>query len=84
VALGQVLTVTVGLILLCVVFGILNRRSFRQKHSTTLLKAGLRGACLIGIGRAYVLITGNMSFPSGSVVVGIVDDDQARRLMTKG
>lgn len=64
---GQVITVTVGLILLCIVFGILNPNFFSGKNVANLLRQ-IAPVLLIGIGQSYVLITGNIDLSIGSVV----------------
>ena len=78
---GQVLTVTVGLILLCVVFGILNPTFFSGRNINNLLRQ-IAPILLIGIGQSYVLITGNIDLSIGSVV-GMSTMISAT-LMTKG
>jgi len=64
---GQVLTVTVGLIILCIVFGILNSTFFSGRNVGNLLRQ-IAPILLIGIGQSYVLITGNIDLSIGSVV----------------
>jgi len=64
---GQVLTVTVGLIMLCIVFGILNPAFFSGRNIGNLLRQ-IAPILLIGIGQSYVLITGNIDLSIGSVV----------------
>jgi len=64
---GQVLTVTVGLIILCIVFGILNPTFFSGRNVGNLLRQ-IAPILLIGIGQSYVLITGNIDLSIGSVV----------------
>lgn len=64
---GQVLTVTVGLIVLCIVFGILNPSFFSGRNVGNLLRQ-IAPVLLIGIGQSYVLITGNIDLSIGSVV----------------
>jgi len=78
---GQVLTVTVGLILLCAVFAILNPIFFSTKNLSNLLRQ-IAPILLIGIGQSYVLITGNIDLSIGSVV-GMSTMISAT-LMTKG
>ncbi|MCR5288380.1 MAG: ABC transporter permease [Treponema sp.] len=78
---GQVLTVTVGLIVLCVVFGILNPTFFSGRNMNNLLRQ-IAPILLIGIGQSYVLITGNIDLSIGSVV-GMSTMISAT-LMTKG
>jgi len=64
---GQVLTVSAGLIILCIVFGILNPTFFSSKNVGNLLRQ-IAPILLIGIGQSYVLITGNIDLSIGSVV----------------
>lgn len=64
---GQVITVTVGLIILCIVFGILNPIFFSGRNISNLLRQ-IAPILLIGIGQSYVLITGNIDLSIGSVV----------------
>lgn len=64
---GQVITVTVGLIILCLVFGILNPTFFSGKNIENLLRQ-IAPIIIIGIGQSYVLITGNIDLSIGSVV----------------
>ena len=64
---GQVITVTFGLVILCVVFGILNPTFYSSKNVANLLRQ-IAPILLIGIGQAYVLITGNIDLSIGSVV----------------
>ena len=78
---AQVLTVTVGLILLCIVFGIMNPIFFSSRNVANLLRQ-IAPILLIGIGQSYVLITGNIDLSIGSVV-GMSTMISAT-LMTKG
>jgi len=64
---GQVLTVTAGLIVLCIVFGVLNPSFFSGRNVANLLRQ-IAPILLIGIGQSYVLITGNIDLSIGSVV----------------
>ena len=64
---GQVLTVSIGLIILCIVFGILNPIFFSSKNISNLLRQ-IAPILLIGIGQSYVLITGNIDLSIGSVI----------------
>lgn len=64
---GQVLTVTVGLIVLCIVFSILNPTFASSKNIGNLLRQ-IAPIILIGVGQSYVLITGNIDLSIGSVV----------------
>ncbi len=78
---GQVVTVTVGLILLCIVFGILNPSFFSGRNIANLLRQ-IAPVLLIGIGQSYVLITGNIDLSLGSVVG--MSCMVSATLMTKG
>lgn len=64
---GQVVTVSVGLIVLCIVFGILNPSFFSNKNVVNLLRQ-IAPTLIIGIGQSFVLITGNIDLSIGSVV----------------
>lgn len=64
---GQVVTVAVGLVILCIVFGVLNPTFFSGKNIGNLLRQ-IAPILLIGIGQSYVLITGNIDLSIGSVV----------------
>jgi ribose transport system permease protein len=64
---GQVLTVTIGLIILCVVFAFLSP-SFSSPRNVGNLLRQIAPILLIGIGQSYVLITGNIDLSLGSVV----------------
>lgn len=64
---GQVITVTIGLIILCIVFGILNQSFASSKNIGNLLRQ-IAPIILIGIGQSFVLITGNIDLSIGSVV----------------
>lgn len=64
---GQVLTVTVGLMVLCIVFGFLNPTFASSKNIGNLLRQ-IAPIVLIGIGQSFVLITGNIDLSIGSVV----------------
>ena len=64
---GQVVTVSVGLIALIIVFGILNPNFFSSRNVSNLLRQ-IAPIILIGIGQSYVLITGNIDLSIGSVV----------------
>ena len=64
---GQVVTAAFGLVILCVVFGILNPIFFSGRNVGNLLRQ-IAPILLIGIGQSYVLITGNIDLSIGSVV----------------
>lgn len=64
---GQVITVTFGLIAMSIVFAILNPNFFSSKNLPNLFRQ-IAPILLIGIGQSYVLITGNIDLSIGSVV----------------
>ncbi|MBO7393128.1 MAG: ABC transporter permease [Abditibacteriota bacterium] len=64
---GQVFTVTVGLLVLFAVFSCINYNFCSERNISNLLRQ-LAPILLIGIGQAYVLITGNIDLSIGSVV----------------
>ncbi len=78
---GQVITVAFGLILLCIVFGILNPIFFSGQNIGNLLRQ-IAPILIIGIGQSYVLITGNIDLSIGSVVG--MSCMLSATLMTKG
>ena len=51
---GQVITVSVGLVVLCIVFGIINPVFFTYRNISNLLRQ-IAPTLLIGIGQSYVL-----------------------------
>ena len=64
---GQVITVTGGLIILCIVFSILSPSFYSERNVGNLLRQ-IAPILIIGIGQSYVLITGNIDLSIGSVV----------------
>jgi ribose transport system permease protein len=64
---GQVVTVTAGLIVLCIVFAVLNPSFYSGRNVGNLLRQ-VAPILIIGIGQSYVLITGNIDLSIGSVV----------------
>lgn len=64
---GQVITVTVGLVVLCLVFGTINPMFFTYRNVANLLRQ-IAPILLIGIGQSFVLITGNIDLSIGSMV----------------
>ena len=64
---GQVVTVFAGLVVLCIVFGILNPTFFNGRNVSNLFRQ-IAPILLIGIGQSYVLITGQIDLSIGSVV----------------
>lgn len=64
---GQVITVAVGLILLCVVFSLLNPLFLSGRNISNLTRQVVP-ILLVGISQSYVLITGNIDLSIGSVV----------------
>lgn len=64
---GQVITVTIGLVILCIVFGLLSASFYSERNVGNLLRQ-IAPILIIGIGQAFVLITGNIDLSIGSVV----------------
>lgn len=64
---GQVVTVAVGLVVLCIVFGIMNPTFFSGRNVGNLLRQ-IAPILIVGIGQSYVLITGNIDLSIGSVL----------------
>jgi ribose transport system permease protein len=64
---GQVITVGFGLIVLCMVFGMINPNFYSGANITNLLRQ-IAPILLIGIAQSFVLITGNIDLSIGSVV----------------
>ncbi len=64
---GQVATVTIGLIILCAVFSYLNPL-FMSERNLQNLSRQIVPILLVGISQSYVLITGNIDLSIGSVV----------------
>ena len=78
---GQVLTVSAGLVVLCIVFGIINPTFFSTRNLGNLLRQ-IAPFILIGIGQSYVLITGNIDLSIGSVIG--MSTMLSATMMTKG
>ncbi len=64
---GQVITVTVGLVILCVVFSFMNGNFLSPMNTSNLLRQ-IVPFLIVGIGQSYVLITGNIDLSIGSVL----------------
>ena len=64
---GQVITVTVGLVILCVVFSFMNPNFLSPMNTSNLLRQ-IVPFLIVGIGQSYVLITGNIDLSIGSVL----------------
>ncbi len=64
---GQVVTVTVGLIVLCLVFSSLNEM-FLSSRNIHNMSRQIVPILLVGIGQSFVLITANIDLSIGSVV----------------
>ncbi len=64
---GQVISVTMALLLMCVAFSLLNPKFMTQRNITTLLRQ-VAPILIIGMGQSYVLITGGIDLSIGSVV----------------
>jgi len=78
---GQVITVSIGLVILIIVFGFLNPNFFSNRNISNLLRQ-IAPIILIGVGQSYVLITGNIDLSIGSVVG--MSCMVSATLMTKG
>lgn len=64
---GQVITVAIGLLVMCIVFGAINPMFFTYRNVANLLRQ-IAPTLLIGIGQSFVLITGNIDLSIGSIV----------------
>jgi ribose transport system permease protein len=64
---GQVITVTIGLIVLCIVFQILSNDFFSPINMGNLLRQ-ISPILIIGIAQSFVLITGNIDLSIGSMM----------------
>lgn len=78
---GQVITVSGGLVVLLLVFSFLNPNFFSQRNISNLLRQ-IAPIILIGVGQSYVLITGNIDLSIGSVIG--MSCMVSATLMTKG
>ena len=78
---GQVVTVTIGLIVLLVAFALINPNFWSPTNRTNLLRQ-IAPILIIGIAQSYVLITGNIDLSIGSVVG--MSTMVAAPLMSKG
>ncbi len=78
---GQVFTVTFGLILLCIVFSFLNP-TFLSGRNLSNLSRQIVPILLVGISQSYILITGNIDLSIGSVLG--MSCMMSATLMTKG
>lgn len=63
---GQVVSVTVALIVMVIVFGLLNPSFWSANNMTNLLRQVVP-ILIIGIGQSYVLITAGIDLSIGSV-----------------
>ncbi|MDF2941955.1 MAG: permease component of ribose/xylose/arabinose/galactoside ABC-type transporter [Herbinix sp.] len=63
---GQVISVTVALIIMVIIFGIINPLFFSGNNSANLLRQ-VAPILIIGIGQSFVLITGGIDLSIGSV-----------------
>ena len=77
----QVVTVFIGLIVLCIAFGIINPLFFSSRNLSNLLRQ-IAPIVLIGIGQSFVLITGNIDLSIGSIVG--MSAMMSATMMTKG
>ncbi len=64
---GQVLSALAGLIVLCIIFSIINPNFMSPANILSLLRQ-ICPYLLVGIGQAYVCITGNIDLSIGSVM----------------
>ncbi len=64
---GQVFTVSIALVLMCMVFALLNENFWSQRNILSLLRQ-VSPILIIGMGQSYVLITGGIDLSIGSVV----------------
>lgn len=64
---GQVLTVSCGLLVLCIIFGILNPNFYSGKNIANLMRQ-IAPFIIVGIAQSFVLITGNIDLSIGSVL----------------
>lgn len=64
---GQVVTVTIGLLVICAVFALINPNFLKGPNIAILLRQ-IAPILIIGIGQSYVLITGNIDLSIGSVI----------------
>ena len=64
---GQVITVGIGLVVLCIVFGLINSSFYGSRNAANLLRQ-IAPYLIVGIGQSYVLITGNIDLSIGSVL----------------
>jgi len=64
---GQVITVSSALVVMCIVFGIINPNFFSAKNISNLVRQ-VAPILIIGIGQSFVLITGNIDLSIGSLV----------------
>jgi ribose transport system permease protein len=63
----QVITVTIGLVIICAVFAMLSENFLSDRNLRNLLRQ-IAPILIIGIAQSYVLITGNIDLSIGSVV----------------
>jgi ribose transport system permease protein len=63
---GQVISVSVALMIMSLIFGIINPAFFSQENSLNLLRQVVP-ILIIGMGQSYVLITGGIDLSIGSV-----------------
>ncbi|MDR1538353.1 MAG: ABC transporter permease [Clostridiales bacterium] len=78
---GQVISVTIGLVALCIVFQILSSNFFSPDNLGNLLRQ-IAPYLIIGIAQSFVLITGNIDLSIGSIMG--MSSMMAATMMTKG
>ncbi|MDR1885126.1 MAG: ABC transporter permease [Synergistaceae bacterium] len=77
----QAITVSIGLVIICVVFSMINPLFFSNRNVANLLRQ-VAPILIIGIGQSFVMITGNIDLSIGSVAgMGCM---MSATLMTKG
>ena len=72
---GQVVTVTIGLIILCLVFGAMNPSFFSGKNMGNLLRQ-IAPTLIIGIGQSYHDDQGRQSLGCGADHIGLLPVDR--------
>ena len=63
---GQVISVTVAMLIMVLVFGIINPTFFSGENTTNLLRQVVP-ILIVGIGQSFVMITGGIDLSIGSV-----------------
>ena len=63
---GQVISVTIAMLIMVVVFGLINPTFFSGENTTNLLRQVVP-IMIVGIGQSFVMITGGIDLSIGSV-----------------